>query len=159
MQQRRIQCVSTGPKLFILTITISEATLQDYPTLREIFLTTRMETFSWVKDAAYQLEDFDKETEGEHILVAHADGEVAGFISVWLPDNFIHHLFIKSSLHGLGIGRQLLDKAFEKTSSGMQLKCLVENDSAMQFYKKYGFVEVDRGNSADGDYILFEIKP
>lgn len=142
-----------------MTITILEASQNDLPALREIFLTTRMETFSWVKDADYKLEDFDKETEEEYILVAHVDDEVAGFISVWLPDSFIHHLFIKSSLHGLGIGKKLLDQTIKKLASTVRLKCLVNNVSAIRFYTNYGFAEIERGSSADGDYILFEINP
>lgn len=116
-----------------------------------------METFSWVKGSAYELADFDKETEGEYILAAHADNEIAGFISVWLADNFIHHLYVKSSLHGFGIGKQLLDSAIEKVAATVRLKCIVANVEAIAFYEKYGFVEVEKGNSDDGEYILFEL--
>jgi ribosomal protein S18 acetylase RimI-like enzyme len=139
-----------------LIITISAATENDIPVLREIFLTTRLETFSWVESSAYTLEDFDKETKGEDILVAHANDETAGFISVWLPDNFIHHLYVRSSLHGLGIGKRLLDHTIAKLAAAVRLKCLTENVTAIDFYKKYGFEEIERGSSSDGDYILFE---
>lgn len=139
-----------------MTITISEAAPNDIPVLREIFLTTRMETFSWVKGSSYELADFDKETDGEEILVAHVNNEIAGFVSIWLPDNFIHHLYIKSSLHGQGIGRRLLDCTIEKLASTVRLKCLVENVTAIIFYKKYGFVEIERGSSKEGDYVLLE---
>jgi ribosomal protein S18 acetylase RimI-like enzyme len=139
-----------------LTLRISEITTEDIPALRSLFLTVRQTTFSWLDTTSYKLTSFDKETEGEFILVAHFDTTVAGFISAWIPDNFIHHLYIKNEFQGIGLGSQLLRAITDKLKFPITLKCLQENKEAISFYKKNGFIQKENGLSDEGIYILFE---
>jgi GNAT superfamily N-acetyltransferase len=125
--------------------------------LRNIFLKERQTTFSWVDSATFHLHDFDTETDGEYILVATLDDITIGFISIWQPDNFIHHLYVDQKYHGKGIGTQLLNAAMEKTNFPITLKCLEKNITAVSFYKSKGFVEKEKGESEQGTYIVFEL--
>jgi GNAT superfamily N-acetyltransferase len=125
--------------------------------LRNIFLKERQTTFSWVDSATFHLQDFDTETDGEYILVATLDDITIGFISIWMPDNFIHHLYVDQKYHGKGIGTQLLNTALKKTNFPVTLKCLEKNTNAVSFYKSKGFVQKEKGESEQGTYILIEL--
>ncbi|KIA98658.1 GCN5 family acetyltransferase [Flavobacterium sp. KMS] len=136
---------------------IVEIRKSNLDSLRKIFLEERQTTFSWIDSATFHLYDFDTETEGEYILVAILDDITIGFISIWLPDNFIHHLYVDKKYHGKGIGTQLLKAALRKTNFPVTLKCLENNIQAVNFYKRKGFIEKGKGESKQGTFILFEL--
>ncbi|HET6227558.1 MAG TPA: GNAT family N-acetyltransferase [Bacteroidia bacterium] len=139
-------------------VEIAELFPFDKPVLREIYLTERKRTFHWANTEAYHIDDFDKHTKGEHILVARYNGVIAGFISMWLQENFLHHLYIAHEFQHKGIGSDLLQAGCKLATSSIQLKCLEKNTAAISFYKKHGFKEKGAGQSSDGDFILFERK-
>jgi GNAT superfamily N-acetyltransferase len=138
-------------------VQIVERRQRDIIPLRELFLKVRQNAFSWTDTDSFKLLDFDKETEGEYILVAISDNQLVGFISVWLADNFIHHLFIDEKHQRKGTGTKLLKAAIEKIGFPARLKCLENNTSAVDFYQKKGFAAKGKGQSAEGTYILFEL--
>lgn len=135
---------------------IVEIRKTDFEPLRNLFLAERKRTFSWL-DTEYQLEDFDKETQGELVLTALIDDIPVGFISIWMPNNFIHHLYVDHNHKGRKIGTELVKAAIEKTSFPITLKCLENNTKAVDFYKRKGFIEKEKGQSENGPYILFEL--
>ena len=52
------------------------------------------------------------ETEGETLFVAEDEsGDVVGFVSLYRPESFVHHLYVEPHLRNRGIGRALLDHA------------------------------------------------
>ena len=137
-------------------IQIFEKNKDHIPDLQRIFLEVRRKTFYWLEDVAdYKLSDFDKETEGEFVLVAVLNDKVVGFISLWLPDNFIHHLYIDEKYQHQNIGSILLDEAIKVMDSPIKLKCLVKNENAIKFYEKKGFAAIEKGVSNHGEYILY----
>jgi GNAT superfamily N-acetyltransferase len=138
-------------------IKIIEFRKSDLDSLRKLFLKVRKDTFVWANPATFDLLDFDKETKGEYILTALNNEKVIGFISVWMRDNFIHHLYIDESFHKHGIGKKLLKDALEKTTFPVMLKCVEKNIGAVEFYKKMGFIEKARNDNENGTYILFEL--
>jgi ribosomal protein S18 acetylase RimI-like enzyme len=137
-------------------LNIREFKEADRPYLQQIFLQVRQGHFTWLDTSTYYLGSFDTATAGEHILVAHVGNTIAGFISLWLPDNFIHHLYIDNHYQGQGIGTQLLNTARTCLQTPIGLKCLEKNTTAIDFYKHYGFTEKERGESGEGAYIFFE---
>lgn len=64
-------------------VKIVESSESHITTLRELFLKVRQNTFTWADTASFNILDFDKETEGEYVLVAICDNSLVGFISVW----------------------------------------------------------------------------
>lgn len=74
-------------------------------------------------------------------LVAVHRGEPAGFIS--LMDDFIGGLFVSPNHQGAGIGRTLIDHAFESRAQ-LQLEVYTANTGACAFYRSLGFVETGR---------------
>ena len=133
---------------------IRECIETDYPALRVIYLLSRKETFNWVDPLSFYPDDFDKHTEGEKILVAESQNKIAGFVSVWMPDNFIHHLYLHPEYTNRGIGKMLLAAAIEIANKPLTLKCLINNRYALKFYKKQGWRHLSDGISEDGAYYL-----
>jgi len=107
--------------------------------LRQLYLTCREQTFSWLDTSTYLPEDFDAHTKGEHILVAAQDGMLVGFAAVYLSESFIHHLYIRADYHKKGIGKKLLNAAVKMLIQPVRLKCLVRNKNAISFYKSCGW--------------------
>ncbi|NII53482.1 GNAT family N-acetyltransferase [Luteibacter sp. SG786] len=136
---------------------IRAATPADLPALRELFLSVRQHTFVWQPPDAFHLEDFDTQTEGERVFVAEAGDRIAGFISVWEPDDFIHHLFVDTGHTRQGVGRALLQALPEWSDRQYRLKCLSRNQPALAFYHAQGFVETAQGVSDDGEYIVLSL--
>jgi ribosomal protein S18 acetylase RimI-like enzyme len=101
--------------------------------------------------------DFSRDTEGEAILVAvgHND-EPVGFISVWEPDRFIHHLYVRACSRRKGIGEALLDALRARVAKPWRLKCLRANSEAIAFYLAQGWNEISSGTSEDGPFALLE---
>lgn len=136
---------------------ITPAQKNDYDILRTLFLQERRSTFYWLDPSVFQLKDFDSLTKGEIILVARIDKTVVGFISIWMKNRFIHHLYVDQDYQSKGIGSALLQAAIQKTDFPITLKCLENNTKAVIFYQQKGFTIKERGLSEHGPYILFEL--
>lgn len=140
----------------VSSILVEAVQPQDLPVLRELFLATRKATFTWMSSSLFQPEDFDRETEGERILVARKETQIVGFISIWMPDHFIHHLYISPSHQRTGAGSALLRSALRILNGEVSLKCMVESKNAIQFYHANGFVAGGMGSTTDGEFIIFK---
>ena len=138
-------------------IRIIEFRDKDIDALRILFLRIRQTTFSWTDTSKYKLSDFEKETDGEYILVALYDELLVGFVSMWVADNFVHHLYVDEDYHNRNVGTELLKAAIDKIGLPIRLKCEENNAKAVSFYKQKGFIEKGRGQSESGTYILFEL--
>jgi ribosomal protein S18 acetylase RimI-like enzyme len=119
--------------------------------LRKLYLHSRRDSFIWLQTDSFQLEDFDRDSQGERIWLVEVLGSVAGFISIWEPDNFIHHLYVSSEYQNQGVGSMLLNGA--KTEYGnLSLKCMVQNRKALEFYLSQGFEIVSQVDDEFGGY-------
>lgn len=129
----------------------------DMEALAHLFLHARRAAFPWVDPALFQLTDFAPQTQGETIWVAAlAEGPVVGFISVWQPTCFVHHLFVAPSYQGQGIGQQLLASLTSWLPLPYTLKCLTRNTRALAFYQKNGWRQVGSGGQGDDAYQLLQ---
>lgn len=120
-------------------IAVRSYVLTDKLPLSQIYLTCRQITFHWIPKETFQLADFEKDTEGESIVVATEDSRPIGFVSIWMQDNFIHHLFVEPQHQGNGHGVLLLNEALKIMGRPARLKCVVKNDKACRFYEKLGW--------------------
>ncbi|PWJ98224.1 ribosomal protein S18 acetylase RimI-like enzyme [Flavobacterium araucananum] len=136
---------------------IREIKNSDYPTLRTLYLKERQTTFSWLDPSEFKLEDFERDTKGELVLVAIDLDVPVGFISIWMPNNFIHNLYVDQTYQDKGLGTLLLKSAIKETHFPVTLKCLENNTKAVAFYIKKGFIEKERGASGHGEFILFKL--
>jgi GNAT superfamily N-acetyltransferase len=128
---------------------------RDRETVAAIYRQCRSEA-TWLPATAKD-SDFARDTEGEVMLVAvGSDDEPEGFVSVWEPDAFIHHLYVRARSRQKGIGTQLLESLGSRLPLPWRLKCLRANDKALAFYLRHGWLEVSSGESDDGPYAVLE---
>ena len=98
--------------------------------------------------------EFSANTRNETILVAEVPGHgVAGFVSVYEPENFVHNLYVEPDLHGRGIGRALLGRAVALAGGTASLKCQARAAQALAFYRHLGWSEVTAGISEFGEWV------
>jgi GNAT superfamily N-acetyltransferase len=129
---------------------------RDRPALEAIYRDCRKEA-AWLPAAVRERSDFSRDTEGEAILVAVGhDDKAEGFISVWKPDGFVHHLYVRSRSRRNGIGQGLLDALEARMQKPWRLKCPRANSEAMAFYLARGWNEVSSGASEEGPFALLE---
>jgi GNAT superfamily N-acetyltransferase len=97
---------------------------------------------------------------GEHPVwfsyVAEVDGKVEGFAlwyirySTWKGQRlYLEDFLVSEKMRGKGIGKMLFDRLLEearsKNYSGMAWQVLDWNEPAINFYKKYPEVHIDKG--------------
>ncbi|MGG3280104.1 N-acetyltransferase family protein [Paenibacillus solani] len=134
---------------------IREASKIDYPELRQIYLESRRKSFHWANTEELNLNDFDKDTTEEYILLAEENSRILGFASLYLPDRFIHNLFVHPDFCGKGVGTQLVKNAIEKMGKPVRLKCVSENHKALSFYEKSGWKKVvEEGKPGEKYWVL-----
>lgn len=129
----------------------------DLPALRRLYLECRQAAADWFSQDNLALSDFERDTEGEAIWVAEEADRIQGFVAAWLPDNFIHHLYIRPEIQGQGIGSELLDLCLAQIGRPARLKCVTENHRALAFYRARGWQTIDRGMGKDGEYQLMQV--
>jgi len=136
-----------------MTCIIRPARERDTAILADIYRDGRRQAFTWVDPATFRLDDFAAHSDGEMIWLAQApDDAIAGFISLWAADDFIHMLYVREAWQRRGIGTALLRALPGWPAHPYRLKCLVANVRARLFYAAHGFVVVGRGRSPEGDY-------
>lgn len=125
----------------------------DREELADIYHMVRRETFTWVAASQFHHGDFFAHTQGEIVWLAETPrGEIAGFMTLWPPDEFIHMLYIRKEWQGKGAGNALLKALPDWPRQRYRLKCLVNNRRAKAFYLANGFIVTGSGTSAEGDY-------
>ena len=144
----------TGVRRFL----IREAASADSDRLTEIFRAARAASFPNSPIRADRIEDFLRETEGELVLVAlDSDARIQGWMSIWQPKSFIHHLYVDPLVQRQGAGRSLLMALPRWVSPPYTLKCLRANATALGYYIRNGWTEIGSGVDAEeGEYALLE---
>jgi len=116
-----------------------------------------VEEARWLRPGAKKKKDFAADTKGEALFVAvQSNDEPDGFVAVWERDSFIHHLYIRKSARGTGLGSSLLAALDGLYPKPWRLKCMVANEAAFSFYSRRGWTEVSRGSGGDGPFVLLE---
>ena len=118
--------------------------------LRELFEKVFAETFS--SDTPI----FEEATEGEQLYAAFLGERLAGLASIWEQDAFVHFLFVDKGARHKGVASALIQLLSSAYDQPLTLKCLLENESAMAFYRATGWKEIEKGDSDDGPYALLE---
>jgi len=97
---------------------------------------------------------FERETSGERILVAEDEQRrVIGFVSVYEPGSFVHHLYVDPAFHSRGVGRLLLRHALALAGGTASLKCQARNLGALAFYRGFGWTAGEEGEAEAGPWI------
>ncbi len=97
---------------------------------------------------------FAMETKDERVLVAEAAGKIAGFVSLYAPEAFVHHLYVEPGCQGRGIGRALLQRAVALAGGKATLKCQLRNPQTLRFYRRLGWRESETGEAEFGPWVM-----
>mgnify|MGYP000850975807 CR=1 FL=1 len=135
-------------------IYIQKVQKQEYDDLRKIYLQTRQENFYWMEYDSIKLDDFDISTDGELILTAKINNEIAGFVSIWEEDKFIHNLFVSSNFKGCGIGKALINQSAKVVGLPLTLKCVKVNEDALNFYLSQGWTIKEEVTENEPYYLM-----
>ncbi|MEN9657632.1 MAG: hypothetical protein RL571_1097 [Pseudomonadota bacterium] len=137
---------------------IRAATLADYPAIQAIHEECRSAA-EWLPASGRLTSSFAQASIGEDVFVAIGeDKQLIGFVSVWMAEPFIHHLYIKPSHQRFGIGRALLIALQQWLPLPWQLKCLIKNTAALDFYLSQGWIAVGTGEGEDGIFITLQLE-
>lgn len=83
-----------------------------------------------------------------HIWVAENNGKIIGFCSAVKEEtsNRIMAIYVLPSYQGIGIGKALINKAFEWLGNEKEILVNVAryNGNAIQFYERMGFIKTDK---------------
>ncbi len=137
-----------------MNLEIREFVESDRALLRQLYVASRAAAFPWLNPSALRLEDFDRDTREERVIVAKLGATPAGFASIWEPDNFLHNLFVHPDHFRKGIGRALIGRSMRYLGGHASLKCLRANSLAHAFYLHLGWHVTGYGESPDGPYYL-----
>jgi len=129
---------------------------RDRDALSSIYLESRTAAFHWLPSSAFGLDDFERDTEGETILVLETGKQPLAFSSSWVPERFLHHLYVAPTAIGSGCGSLLLNETIRRFGTPFRLKCLSRNGSALAFYRKRGWTVIGRGEADEGAYLELE---
>ena len=133
---------------------IRRATLSDADALQALYVDV-VSNATWLPQSTRSTLSFARDTEGESVYVCcNQDAEIVGFISVYEPECFVHHLYVTQSHQGAGVGTALLKSLEVWLPLPWRLKCLERNDRAMSFYRARGWAEESRAQCPDGPYVL-----
>ncbi len=107
----------------------------------EIFDLAGRQAFFWVPWPRMDQAAFTRVTCDEIVRVAVLGGAVMGFIGIYVPDKFIHHLYVHPKAQRIGLGNALLSDAEAFLGPGAHLKCQMRNLPARSFYRARGWTE------------------
>jgi GNAT superfamily N-acetyltransferase len=128
----------------------------DLEACQTIYRLARTAAFYWINPKRFRLNDFLIDTKGEFLAVAEDSNRgVAGFVGIWFPEHFIHHLYVLPDLHRRGIGKALLEYALAQIGRPARLKCQQKNRNACSFYTHLGWRPGDTGCDSIGEWIEF----
>ncbi|WP_173918634.1 GNAT family N-acetyltransferase [Halobacillus sp. Marseille-Q1614] len=159
-----------------MTIHIKKCTLEDLHTLQEMSYETFKETFKHQNTAenmiaylekSFNLHQVEKElsTHSSQFFFVYFNHEAAGYLKVNTDDAQtekmgdealeIERIYIINKFQKHGLGKYLLNKAMEIAAERNKKKVWLgvweENENAIAFYKKMGFVQTGKHSFYMGD--------
>jgi putative acetyltransferase len=87
--------------------------------------------------------------------VAEKDEQILGFMA--LVDHEVEGIFVNSRHHGKGIGKALMNKAYEKHGY-LEVEVFKKNMIGRQFYSKYGFQYLSKSIHEETGYEIIRLK-
>lgn len=131
---------------------VREYNSKDLDNIMEIWVNTNIEAHNFI-DEKYWRDNFDMVKEmipSAELYVFEEESEIKGFVG--LMENYIAGIFVKGDNKSKGIGKALLD--FIKTKRDeLNLSVYEKNTRATEFYKREGFVVVDKNIEEDNDEV------
>jgi putative acetyltransferase len=91
------------------------------------------------------------------IMVAEAGRELIGFVTVIPTRRYLDQIVVAPESWSSGLAEALLDEARRLSPAGLTLHVNQDNDRALRFYKKHGFVVQGRGVNPNSGRPVYEM--
>lgn len=126
---------------------------RDWDECRRVFMASYRAQFPWER-----VEDriFDDGVRDETLWLAEAGGRILGVVSVYLPERYIHSIYVAPEAQGQGVGKALLAQALRLTGGWASLKTDLDNPRAHAFYIGQCGRPAEWGWSPWGAWIRYE---
>ena len=135
---------------------IQEAATCDLPALEQLYRES-VTGAPWLPQTVCVGKSFADVSPGEVVyLVKALSGELCGFVSVYAPESFIHHLYVAPEFQRRGLASALLASLHESLPLPWRLKCTQANTNALAFYVAKGWQKVSAGDGEDGEFFVLE---
>jgi ribosomal protein S18 acetylase RimI-like enzyme len=130
----------------------------DLPACAELFAAGQREIHEGTA-GVWLASDFARAVEGEEVFIAAAaEKAVAGFVTLWRPDRFVHFLHVSAASRRRGIGRKLLAHVRASVDGPLELKCAPHNTAALAFYARLGWTEAERDLAGAFPYVRMRLE-
>ena len=101
----------------------------------------------------YLISSLKNEVRGEQLLIADVGGEIAGFCGYQLSESYLSDLWVHPDWQGKGVASTLIDAVRGALKAEginiLNLEVWEQNQRAISFYLKQGFVEIERSVKYD----------
>ena len=136
-------------------LTVRLAQPSDAPAVQGIF-ERALRAADWLPEGAEPDTDFVRNSSCETVHVcSDADGVLLGFIAVYEPGSFVHHLYVDAAHQGQGVGRAILTAVVDsRPDKPWRLKCVLSNTAARAFYARTGWRETETAMGSQGLYTV-----
>ena len=104
------------------------------------------DTFTWFDSSELTDQPFWEAAPHEALYVAHVEGRLAGFASLYTPHNFLHSLYVEEEARRQGVGSALFDHVRLYTDGPLSLKVQKRNTGALDFYLTRGLAIAGEGD-------------
>lgn len=135
------------------TLTVRPVTEADAARVAEIFLASRRTAMPWLArphaDDETRAWFSDILVPRGTVVVAEVDTGVVGFADP--RDGWLHALYVVPSAQGAGVGSALFEHSMTLAPGGFDLWVFQRNIRALDFYARYGCVEVRCTDGADNE--------
>ena len=136
--------------------TVQEAVPGDWAAIEKLYREA-VNGAAWLPPEARLRTDFATVSQGERVyVIKECAAEPAGFVSVYEPESFIHHLFVAPQFQRQGLASSLLASLHKWLPLPWRLKCVRANTDARSFYVAKGWQEAGAGEGEDGGYLVLE---
>jgi ribosomal protein S18 acetylase RimI-like enzyme len=133
----------------------------DFDVLLEIYNQSRADSAHF-GDLEASITGFQELIAGEEIHVATSAQEsehtILGFVSVWVPQKFIHHLYISPEHQKKGVAQALIQQCICSYGLPLSLKSDLANQEACRFYEHNHWVAESTHESPSGPYHYYWLR-
>jgi GNAT superfamily N-acetyltransferase len=122
-----------------LPLTIRAARGDELEEAAALYEKVATDAFTWRHKGFFKAADFLRWAKSEEVYVALVGEHIAGTLSFYRPENFIHSLFVEEEAQGLGIGQSLIKHVRGLADGPLSLKVDISNERAINFYERHGW--------------------
>ncbi|HUT49249.1 MAG TPA: GNAT family N-acetyltransferase [Alphaproteobacteria bacterium] len=133
---------------------IRRAQLPEIADCARLYVETGRRTFTWHPRSHFRRDEIARCAEDEDVWVAFRDDVIAGLLTYFEPEHFVHFLMVDWRWRGEGLGSALIAHVRAHYGARHKLKVDRPNTDALGFYAGHGYKEIGEGKSDGVAWVL-----